>query len=330
MESDPRIVTIGGGTGSATVLTELKHASSDITAIVNMSDDGGSSGILRRQLGVMPPGDVRQCLVALSSEGNLKDLFNHRLTEGVNSGHPVGNLMLSSFEQSHGGFDRAVDIASKLLKISGQVLPVTLDDHEVALYDGDRVTRGEKAVADQPIANHSAYIQLEPTPKITDRAEQAILDAEMIVIPPGNLYGSILPALAVRGLSETIQQSKAHKVMITNLLNNPAQTAGWHVVDHVKRVEQYVGSDLIDAVLYNSAPPGEELLAKHAAVGEAPLDIEPGKFDDISAYPVGVDLVSSDIFKPVAADVLKRTRIRHDSSRVTEALMYILRRSHSA
>ncbi len=231
-DKKPHIALIGGGTGSFTLLNELKKLTPFITAIVNMSDDGGSTGLLRDELGVLPPGDVRQCLVALSDTREVRDLFNYRFDRGALANQSLGNVILSGLELKHGSFKKAVEVASSLLHITGKVAPVTLGEHTLVMKDGDEIIRGEYLIGHRPINNPGATVFLEPKAKLNPEARSAIENADLVVIAPGNLYGSLLPALAVDGMDAAFKNSLAKKVVVANLVNKPGQTDNWHVVDY--------------------------------------------------------------------------------------------------
>lgn len=325
--ADPPIITvIGGGTGSFMLLSELKHATPNISAVVNMSDDGGSTGRLRDELGVLPPGDIRQCLVALSEIDETRDMFNYRFEHGSLQGHSLGNIILSGLELRYGDFDQAIKIAAKLLSITGRVIPITTENHTLTMQDGDDYIQGEYVIGHRPITNRSAKVTLDPQARISPQARQAIVDSDMVVVAPGNLYGSLLPALAVGGLRQAFEDSKARKVMVTNLVTKPGQTDGWHVVDYVNEVEKYCGHGTIDYVLYNIQMPSTELLEKYAADNEKPVNISQERFltDTIKATPIGAELLAKDIYSCNPADTaVRRTLIRHDARKVTAKLLEI-------
>ena len=320
----PKIAVIGGGTGSLTLLQELKHATPNITALVNMSDDGGSSGVLRNELDVLPPGDVRQCLVALSNVPEIRDLFSHRFGgEGPLAGHSLGNLVLSGLEQRYeGDFAKAVKVASSILNLTGTVLPITTDKHTLVMRDGDKVIRGEYVIGHRAIDSREASVWLEPPASVLPDAEEALYEADLVAIAPGNLYGSLLPALAVNGVAEAMSKSRARLVVVANLLTKPGQTDGWHVVDYVEEFERYLGEGSVDAVLYNNQPPGPDLLSKYAAEGEFPVGTNPERFEEISALAIGDSLLADDIYKADPCDtIIRRTLIRHAADRVSQRLL---------
>lgn len=320
----PSIALIGGGSGSSTLLREFKTITPDITSIVSMSDNGGSTGSLCRELGVMPMGDVRQCLVALSNNPKIAEEYEYRYGKGRNKGHSEGNIRLAELEIGHGDFASAVKIASQLLKITGAVVPVTLDKNEEVMQDGDEIIRGEFDIAYRPINNLGARIWLEPDATLNPEAEGAIYSADIVAIAPGNLYGSLLPALAPRGLAEAMQGTQAEKVVISNLLTSPRQTDGWHVVDYVRKMEEYIGESTINSVLYNTQYPCNDTLREYVRHGEKPLKICNARFDEIAAASTGADLLANDIAAVNANDkAVPRSYIRHDPRKVGRHLLQI-------
>lgn len=331
MSQSPEIAVIGGGTGSFTLLQFLKEITPNITAIVNMSDDGGSTGILRDELGVLPPGDVRQCLVALSNAPEMRDIFTYRFPARADKqqpglgNHTLGNLILSGLELKHGSFQQALEVASRILNITGRVLPASFDNHTLVMHDGEEQIRGEKRVSEHTIVTPDATLTLDPNADANPEAVVAIKRADQIVIAPGNLYGSLLPVFAVKGIADAVQESRAQKVMIANLVTRPGQTDGWHVADYVKQFERYLGQDTIDAVLYNNEPPAPELLERYAADGELPVGTDPDRFSEVRAEAVGCKLIADSVGKQDPNDTLiQRTLIRHDGQLVAQALQKLL------
>jgi uncharacterized cofD-like protein len=321
---NPKIVLLGGGTGSFTLLRGLKKLTPNITAIVNMSDDGGSTGSLRDEYGVLPPGDIRQCLVALSDTPEVRDLFSYRFNQGAMSGHTVGNLILSALEMQYGSFNKAVEVAGNILHITGQVIPVTLDKHILVAQDGDKIYRGEHVVDGALALSANTILHLEPVAQLNPAAREAIMAADMVVIAPGSLYSSLVPILAVSGMAETLASTKAAVVSIANLVNKPLQTDDWHAVDYIKQFERYIGPGVIDTVLYNTEPITPVLLKRYAAEGEFPVHVEPIRFRETKAKPVGARLVSKDVSTSSSDGKLDRTLIRHDADAVCEQLQKLL------
>ncbi len=323
--NQPKIVLLGGGTGSFTLLQELKQWTANITAVVNMSDDGGSTGMLRDELGVLPPGDLRQCLVALSNHPETRDLFSYRFNKGKLSSHAVGNIMLSALELQTGSIVKAIRIASEFLKITGKVVPVTSEKHTLVLEDGHTMVRGEHKIKTHTIKSRDALIHLEPAAKLNPDAANAIRRADMVIIAPGDLYSSLLPMLAVEGMDRALKETAAIVVMVANLVNKPKHTLNWHVADYLHAMERYIGPGTIDFILYNTEPPTKELLDKYAGDKEFPLLSDAKGFTGISAQIIGAPLVATQPFRQDPADTLiQRTLIRHDALAVKKQLENIL------
>lgn len=323
----PKIVVLGGGTGSFTLLQGIKKLTPNVTAIVNMSDDGGSTGTLRDELGVLPPGDIRQCLVALSDNPEVRNLFSYRFSAGRFKGQSLGNMILSGLELQHGNVEDAIRVASELLHISGKVLPVTLQKHTLLLRDGWRTVRGQGHIRTYFIKRPDPKLWLEPASKINPHAAKAIREADLIVIAPGDFYGSLLPVCAVDGIATALRATSARIVSVTNLVNKPGQAKGWHVADYVRHLEQYLGRGTIDVVLYNNRTITDRLLARYAEEGEFPVATDKDRFQEITAMPIGVPLVSKDIARQDPADTaIKRTLIRHDPERVAAEIEKLLAR----
>lgn len=320
-----KIVLLGGGTGSFTLLQALKGLTPEITAIVNMSDDGGSTGQLRDELGVLPPGDIRQCLVALSDNPAVRDLFSFRFGKGGLKGQSLGNIILSGLELQYGSFEEAVWVAGELLHITGRVVPVTLDKHTLLAEDGRRTYRGEHIIDGALRLSPTAILRLDPPARLNPLAQAAIQAADAVVIAPGSFYSSLVPILAVSGMAEALAATKAMVVSVANLVNKPLQTDEWHVVDYVKQLERYLGEGAIDAVLYNNQPITPRLLQKYASEGEFPVATELTRFKEIAARPIGARLVSPDIAAQDPADTaIRRTLIRHDANAVCRELKKLL------
>lgn len=322
----PRIVVIGGGTGSFTLLKDLKRYVHDLTALVNMADDGGSTGQLRDELGALPPGDVRQCLVALSNSPRVRELFNYRFEEGALAGHAFGNLFLSALEKTTGNFADAVEGAGDILNISGRVVPMTLDDVRLEFVDAKgKVTSSQYMIQDLDFGGKRPELRLSPPAKLNPDARDALLAADLIVISPGNLYTSIAPALLVKGVQDAFAQSRAKKVYVCNLVTKPGQTDGYKVGDYAEEVERFIGCQL-DYVIYNNVKPRAELLEKYAHDGEYPVEWDDSELSRAHYHAKGLDLVAKEIWQGASAsDPIAHTRtfIRHDADRVARELMRI-------
>lgn len=324
-----KIAVIGGGTGSFTLLSSLKNYTSQIAALVNMADDGGSTGALRDELGVLPPGDVRQCLVALSGSPEIRDLFNYRFDEGSLKGHAFGNLFLTALEKMTGDFVKGIETASEVLNITGTVEPITLTNVKLAMRDkSGEETHGEFEIAHRHFGDERPEFWLEPAATASPRALRAIESADMVVIAPGNLYGSLAPALIVPGVGEALQNSKALKVYVCNLVTKPGQTDGYDVCDFASEIERLAGVKFLDAVIYNTETPSDDLLKKYAKEGELSVVFDDGKLRDASYLAVGANLLSSKVWKNSnAADPIASTRtlIRHDSKAIARTIMDVHR-----
>jgi uncharacterized cofD-like protein len=325
-EDDLKIVVIGGGTGSFTLLSSLKEYTRSITALVNMADDGGSTGVLRDELGVLPPGDVRQCLVALSSSSELRDLFNYRFEEGGLKGHAFGNLFLTALEKMTGDFARGVEVASEVLNIVGSVEPITLTDVTLAMRDGDgEETHGEFKIGHKKFnGKNRPQFWLEPDAAPNPRALVAIENADMIIIAPGNLYGSLAPALIVPGIGEALRASAAFKMYVCNLVTKPGQTDGFTVNDFADEIERLAGTPFLDAVLFNTLSPSVELLKKYAAEGELAVVWNKEESEKAPYSTRGADLVAGQIWQNTnSSDPLAQTRtlIRHDTKALANAII---------
>ena len=315
-----KVVVIGGGTGNFAVLKGLKNYDVDISAIVSMADDGGSTGILRDELGVLPPGDVRQCLVALSDSSRLmRSLMNYRFENGGLGGHSFGNLLLSALEKVTGSFEKAVEEASKILFIKGKVIPVTT--HQVRLkmiLDNRKVLEGEKDIyLSQEIDQGYKSIFLEPYPKANPHAIDEIMNADLIIMGPGGLHTSLIPNLLVEGISDALRASQAKKVFIANLMNRKGQTTGFKVSHYLQELVRYIGKDVFDYVLVNKQKPSKELIEVYAEEGDlVENDVQDGR--------VCMAAFLDEIKEGPKRDLMKRNLIRHDSKKLAHELMKIV------
>lgn len=323
-----KIVVIGGGTGSFTLLSGLKNYTHNLTALVNMVDDGGSTGQLRDELGVLPAGDVRQCLVALSSSPKVRELFNYRLDEGSMQGHAFGNLFMAALEKMTGSFAEAVETAAEVLNVKGQVLPITLDNTTISakLSDGTYI-KGESNLGELHIpVGERPWLMLEPEAHINPRARQAILDADLVVIAPGLLYGSLAPALLVRGVTRALAETSARKVYVCNLVTKPRQTDEFSVADFADEIERFSGVKL-DYVLYNNHRPPEELISRYAHDGEYLVEWNKEELRKKHYRASGKHLISDKLWQNANASsdplASSRSLIRHDPDRVARELMRI-------
>jgi uncharacterized cofD-like protein len=311
-----KIVAIGGGTGLSTLLRGLKRRTSNLTAVVTVSDDGGSSGRLQKELGVLPPGDVRNCLVALADdEALVTDLFRFRFTEGEGlSGHSFGNLFLAAMSGITGNFDRAVKESSRVLNIVGRVLPATLGVVRLCaeLEDGS-IVEGESNIssAKRPIKR----IFFEPS--AADPLEEvitAIRDADAIVLGPGSLFTSILPNFLVARIAHEVAIAHAVKVYVCNVMTQPGETDGMTAADHVKALFDGAGQRVCDYVVVNDEAPSR-LVAAYAQEGQVPVQPDVQRISGMGVEPVGAGVIS------------ETDTVRHDPDRLATTVVGVIDRA---
>lgn len=326
--ANSKIVVIGGGTGSFVVLSGLKKYFNNITALVSMADDGGSTGQLRDELGVLPPGDVRQCLVALSESPKVRDLFNYRFDEGSLKGHSFGNLFLTALEKMTGNFAEAVDVASDVLDINGHaVIPITLEKVGLIANDGERDIIGESEIREAEFTEQRPKLSLEPVAKVNPEAIKAIEEADLIVVAPGGLYESLGAALIIPGVGDALHKSSAEKVYICNLMNQDKHVKDFAVNDYVDELERLAGAKFVDKVIYNVNRPNDEILERYALEGDHPVLINEDNLAKAHYKSYGVDLLSDSIWQnssksdPLAA---QRSLIRHDSDKLAKNLIEVV------
>ncbi len=280
----PNVVAVGGGTGLPTVLRGLKHHTANITAVVTVMDSGGSSGRLRLELDVLPPGDVRNCLLALAEdEERMSRLFQFRFHSGEGlAGHSLGNLLLAGLDQLSGGLDRAVEEASYLLSVRGQVLPATLDSTNLTarMHDGARV-EGEEAIAEDP--RRIELVGLNSPARPYQPVLQALDQAGLITLGPGSLFTSVVPSLLVEGMPEAIVSSPAERFVMMNLMTQPGETDEFTAHDHLRVLGDYVDLSRFHAVVINNQEPPEELLSRYREDGSIPVqdDLAGGRAFDL-------------------------------------------------
>jgi uncharacterized cofD-like protein len=313
-----RIVCMGGGTGLPRVLKGLaRHAVSidaqsriELTAVVAMSDDGGSSGRLRRTRGILPPGDIRNCLVALAGGDQvLSRIFNYRFhgARGLR-GHAVGNLLIAALAELNGNFLEAVNVSARLLNTRGKVLPSTLSSVQlVAELDDSTVVIGERNL--RRAQTRIRRVSLSPkAPPPVEGLLAAIAEADLIALGPGSLYSSLLPNLLVDGVAEVLSRSRALKVLIGNLMTQPGETDGMGAEDHVKAIQEHVGP-VIDVALLNGAVPPADILERYQSQGAQQVSANRDALLKLGVIPIVADLIKSG------------SRVRHDSGKVARCLV---------
>ena len=314
-ERGPKIVAVGDGTGLSTMLRGLKKYTKNLTAVVTVADDGGGSGMLRQDLGMPPPGDIRHCMEALANvEPIMQRLLTYRFTEGGLAGQSFGNLILAALNGISGSFDEAVSKMSQVLAITGRVLPVTNADVvlEATFENGTRV-QGESKISDFKKAQDCRIqgVRLLPEhPKALPEAIRAIQEADLILLGPGSLYTSVIPNLLVDGISEAVCASKALKIYICNIMTQDGETEGMTASDHVKALLRHSGPCLIDICLCNSAPVRPGLLERYKEEDATPIVV-----DKEAIEALGVELVT----RPLASETLDYAR--HSFARLSAAVM---------
>lgn len=325
-KNEVKIAVIGGGTGSFTMLSALKNDTSQIAAIVSMADDGGSTGVLRDELGTLPPGDVRQCLVALSDSPKVRELFEYRFDSGTFSGHSFGNVLLTALEKITGEFSEAVETASEILRINGVVIPATLDNVRLRMEWADKslVLRGERVIDSEYFAYdpRRATLSLTPDASANPLAIRAIEQADVIVIAPGDLYTSLGPLLVIDGIGEALRKSKAKKFYVANLVSKQGQTDGFTVSDHAHEIERFAGTPFLDYVLYNQQPPSEQLAKRYEEEGGYVTQADINKLSGMHYEAVGGNFLGQ-MATSNSADTLigKRSLIRHDAKAVAKLIL---------
>lgn len=326
------MVVIGGGTGTHTVLRGLKRYQKqlDIAAIVTMADSGGSTGRLRDEFGQLPVGDVRMALAALASDVDeheelVRELFLYRFSKGEGlNGHNFGNLLLVALTDILGSEAAAIRAAARVLRVRGEVIPVTNEDVDlVAQYDDGVVVTGEHAIDEPEVARLGhAITDLWVTPQatISDAAERAILEADLVVLGPGDLYTSVLANVVVDGVPEALQNTTAKIAHIANLMTKAGQTCGMGVAEHLAEIARYSGRTP-EAVLVNTTALPAELRVRYEAEGEYPVVFN---YEGDEARIVPADLLASEVIATKAGDTLKRSLIRHDSRKLARKLIELL------
>ncbi len=319
MTSGPAIVAIGGGHGLSTILRGLKLYTRDLTAIVTVADDGGGSGVLREDLGMPPPGDIRNCMEALANtEPVMQRLLSYRFTDGRLAGQAFGNLLLAALDGISDSFDQAVTRMSEVLAITGRILPVTNADVKLeATFENGASVCGESKIFDFKKAQHCRihHVRLVPEhPPALPAALDAIRRAEVILLGPGSLYTSVIPNLLVDGVSGAIRSSAALKIYICNIMTQEGETEGMTAADHVRALLKHGGEGLLDLCLCNSEPVSRELLERYSAEDAEPMQVNRAALEEL-----GVELVS----RPLTDE--RSDFARHSGVKAAEAVLELYR-----
>ena len=316
LSQGPKIVVIGGGTGLSTLLRGLKKYTANLTAVVTMTDDGGSSGLLQKQMigGVLPPGDIRNCLVALAdAEPLMQELFQYRFETRASgdglSGHSFGNLFITAMADITGDFERAVEATSKILAIRGRVLPSTVESVLlIGLMADGREVVGETNIAHDPAAIRQ--ITLCPdAPRPLPEGLEAIRQADIVIMGPGSVFTSVVPNLLVKEIADAVADSKAMKAYVCNVMTQRGETDGFSASDHVAAIEAHAGRRVFDYVLVNTARPSADLLERYTRVGS----------DFVTA---DLDILTGRGYKAVKGSFISESAVvRHDPDKLARALL---------
>ncbi|MGM9973958.1 MAG: uridine diphosphate-N-acetylglucosamine-binding protein YvcK [Clostridiaceae bacterium] len=310
----PKIVVIGGGTGLSTMLRGLKYYTSNITAIVTVADDGGSSGDLREDLGMLAPGDIRNCILALAdTEPLMEELLQYRFTDGRLKNHSFGNLFLAAMDGISDNFEDAVQKMSSVLAVTGKVLPVTLDDMKLkARFKNGSIVEGESIIPKEAVAQGTSIEKMMIIPeeaKALPDAIEAIMDADAVIIGPGSLYTSIIPNLLVKDITAALRKSNALKIYVSNIMTQPGESDGFTAADHVKAIMDHSHKDIIDYVIGNVEPLGRELRERYLKEGSTLVT-----FDRRELEKLGVEIIEANLVK------VKKDLVRHDADYLARVL----------
>ncbi len=313
--SQPRITVLGGGTGLSSMLRGLKTRTPHIAAIVTVTDDGGGSGVLRRELGMLPPGDIRNCILALASrEPLMQEVLNYRFHEGSLAGQSLGNLFLAALNDMTGSFDQAVSLMGQVLSITGEVLPVTNEDIVLqADFSDGSVIRGETRITDYKKHTDAIIRRISldpPAPPALSAVLEAIRESDMIVLGPGSLYTSVIPNLLTHGVADAIREFRGVKVYVMNIMTQDGETENYSAADHVRALLDHGGEGLFQYVLANNRPIPEDILESYRRENAAPVPVEEDALRALGVEP---------IYVPVAQ--WKDGLIRHDPIALADSLM---------
>ena len=333
-ERNRRIVCIGGGTGTSVVLASLKKYPLKLSAVVSMFDGGaGSSGCLRDELGVLPPGDARQCLLSLTKKGDLADLFNYRFDNGRLKGHNLGNLFMAAAEKSIGGFDKGIEELSKILDIKDQVIPVTLDNcHLKAILKDGKTLKNEDRIINYPSLSKIGIkeLYLEPRAQANPKAIKAIKKADLVIIGPGKFYTSLIPHFLVTEIAEAVRKTNAKKVFICNLMTQVGNTDGFSVEDFLSVLEKYLGKGVIDYVIFNTGKLSPTLLKQVKKVFPEGEFIKYNRFLLAEKGFIGKDIIDRKIRRLDSSDIFvnganQRTMVLHQSEKLAKIIINLLK-----
>ena len=292
--AEPKVVVIGGGTGLSVLLKGLKQYTSQLTAIVTVTDDGGSSGRLRAELGVLPPGDIRNCLVALAETETLMDkIFQYRFSQGDSlQGHNLGNLLLVAMSEITGDFESGIKEVSKVLKVRGNVLPSTLEQVVLGAVMRDGVTVfGETSIRDYRESIDRLYLVPDSCTPVPASLE-ALMEADAIVIGPGSLFSSVIPNLLVDRVVQTVSQSPALTFYVCNIMTENGETDNYSAADHIAVIKKHIGEQIFDYVVVNNGHIDEERLNRYLEEKAVPVEAQVSELQELGIEVIEADLVS--------------------------------------
>ncbi|MBP9690867.1 YvcK family protein [Candidatus Woesebacteria bacterium] len=323
-----KVTVIGGGTGTFVVLSGLKQYDLDLGAIVTMMDSGGSTGRLRDQLGVLPPGDVRQCMVALSDATDLwRKLFLYRFENGDLKGHNFGNIFISALEKVCDDYDTVLETASTILNTKGPVMPVTFEKaHLCVEYENGTVLKGESVIdEDNPETARIKRAYIEPQVAVNPDAVKRIQESDFIIIGPGDLYTSIVPVFLVDHLKEELTRSKAQVIYNLNLMTKLGQTTGYEAIDHIRDLEKYIGR-CPEYVVTNTGEIPQAVLEWYDKHDERPV-LNNLRANGYKGTIIEEDIINRSHIEKSSADTLTRSVLRHDSDKLATILFDIIQQS---
>lgn len=314
-----KIVTIGGGTGNSILLRGVKNFTSNITTIVTVADDGGGSGVLREDLGMLPPGDIRNCLVALANtEPIMEKLINYRFSNGQLKGQSLGNLLIAAMNDICGDFNEAIKEISNVLAITGKVLPMTLDNVKLfaELEDGSTI-EGESNITFLNRKNGGKIKRVYTSPKLLlplKESIDSIMDADIVILGPGSLYTSIIPNLLVTDISKALKETKAEVVYILNIMTQPGETNGYNVTDHVVAIIDHANSNIIDKIVVNSKEVDKYAKYRYKSIeNSTPIYIT--EEDRGNMEKLGIEIIEADICD------ISYDYIVHDSNKLMKTIL---------
>lgn len=324
-----KVVCIGGGTGLPIVLSELKKHPLDLSAIVTMFDSGGSTGKLKKELKILPVGDIRQCLLSLSQKDILFDFFNHRFDKGSLKGHNLGNLLIAGLIGIYGNLEEAINKISKILKIKGKVIPVTLEKAEIeAILKNNKRIRGEEEIINSKELSKTGLKKLVLIPKVkaNPKAVTVLKSADIIILGPGKFYTSLISNLLPLGIVEAIKKSSARKIFICNLRTQTGNTDNFKVEDFVNILERYLGENIINCVIFNTGKLPNNLLKIVKKVFPKTDFVGYNKKLLTNKRFIGVNIINSKTRELNPADVLvngnnQRTMVIHDAKKLAKIIL---------